>query len=168
MANENTKIANISVENARIIFRNFAGKPSKFNAQGKRNFCLLLDSESAADLKDIGWNVKYLNPRDPDDEPQPYIQVSVAFDNFPPNIWLITGKKKTRLNEDTVSVLDYAEIENIDIIIRPYHWTLQTGASGIKAYVKNMYVTIVENEFEKKYQNFEDDEGNDEEGLPFN
>lgn len=156
------RIANISVENAKIIFRNFAGKPSKFNAEGKRNFCLLIDDESANKFKMDGWNVKYLNPRDPDDKPQPYIQVSVAFDNFPPNIFLISGGKKTKLNEDTVSVLDYAEIENVDLIIRPYSWEV-SGKSGIKAYVKNMYVTIVENEFEKKYRDLE----REDEDVPF-
>lgn len=160
----NQRVGNISIENARILFRNFAGKESKFNAKGKRNFCLLLDSDVAEELKDIGWNVKYLNPRDPEDPPQAYIQVAVAFDNFPPNIWMITGNKKTKLDEDSVSVLDYAEIENIDIIVRPYTWEVN-GKGGIKAYVKNMYVTIVENEFEKKYQSFED-EGEDDE-LPF-
>lgn len=160
----NQRVGNISIENARILFRNFAGKESKFNAKGKRNFCLLLDSDVAEELKDIGWNVKYLNPRDPEDPPQAYIQVAVAFDNFPPNIWMITGNKKTKLDEDTVSALDYAEIENIDIIVRPYTWEVN-GKGGIKAYVKNMYVTIVENEFEKKYQGFED-EGEDDE-LPF-
>lgn len=160
----NQRVGNISIENARILFRNFAGKESKFNAKGKRNFCLLLDSDVAEELKDVGWNVKYLNPRDPEDPPQAYIQVAVAFDNFPPNIWMITGNKKTKLDEDTVSVLDYAEIENIDIIVRPYTWEVN-DKGGIKAYVKNMYVTIVENEFEKKYQGFED-EGEDDE-LPF-
>lgn len=160
----NQRVGNISIENARILFRNFAGKESKFNAKGKRNFCLLLDNDVAEELKDIGWNVKYLNPRDPEDPPQAYIQVTVAFDNFPPNIWMITGNKKTKLDEDTVSALDYAEIENIDIIVRPYTWEVN-GKGGIKAYVKNMYVTIVENEFEKKYQGFED-EGEDDE-LPF-
>lgn len=161
----NQRVANISVENARIIFRNFAGKESKFNAKGKRNFCLILDNESAEDLKEIGWNIKYLNPRDPEEAPQPYIQVSVSYDNFPPKIWLISGGKKTELTEDTVSVLDYAEIENVDIIIRPYTWEVN-GKGGIKAYVKNMYVTIVENEFERKYRNLEDDSDDDGE-LPF-
>lgn len=156
------RIANISVENAKIIFRNFAGKPSKFNAEGKRNFCLLIDDESANKFKLDGWNVKYLNPRDPDDKPQPYIQVSVAFDNFPPNVFLISGGKKTKLNEDTISVLDYAEIENVDLIIRPYSWEV-SGKSGVKAYVKNMYVTIAENEFEKKYRDLE----SEDENLPF-
>lgn len=158
----NNRVGNISVENARILFRNFAGKESKYNAKGKRNFCLLIDTEEAAKLKEEGWNVKYLSPRDPDDEPQPYIQVSVEFGNFPPNIWLIAGNKKTKLDEETVASLDYAEIENVDLIIRPYTWEVN-GKGGIKAYLKNMYVTIVENEFEKKYKDLEDDDSE----LPF-
>lgn len=151
------RIPNISVENARIIFRNFAGKESKFNPQGKRNFCLLINDEQAEKFKQDGWNVKYLNPRDPNDSPQPYIQVAVAFENFPPNVFLIAGGKKTRLDEDSISSLDYAEIENVDLIINPSHWEV-SGKSGIKAYLKNMYVTIVENEFEKKYRDLEEED----------
>lgn len=157
------RVNNISVENARIIFRNFAGKESKYNAKGKRNFCLLLDHEYAEGLKEEGWNVKYLTPRYPEDEPQAYIQVSVTFDNFPPNIWLIAGGKKTKLDEDTVSSLDYAEIENVDLIVRPYTWEVN-DKGGVKAYLKNMYVTIVENEFEKKYRDFDEE---DDARLPF-
>lgn len=158
----NNRVGNITVENARIIFRNFAGKESKFNAKGKRNFCLVIDNEEAEQLKEEGWNIKYLKPRDPDEEPQAYVQVSVEYGNFPPNIWLIAGNKKTKLDEDTVASLDYAEIENIDLIIRPYTWEVN-GKGGIKAYVKNMYVTIVENEFEKKYRDLDEDESE----LPF-
>lgn len=153
----NNRVGNITVENARIIFRNFAGKESKFNAKGKRNFCLVIDNEEAEQLKEEGWNIKYLKPRDPDEDPQAYVQVSVEYGNFPPNIWLIAGNKKTKLDEDTVASLDYAEIENIDLIIRPYTWEVN-GKGGIKAYVKNMYVTIVENEFEKKYRDLDEDE----------
>lgn len=160
----NQRIPNLSVENARIIFRNFAGKESKFNPKGKRNFCLLLDPESAQNLSDEGWNVKFLNPRDPDDDPQPYIQVAVAFENFPPNVWLISGKKKTKLDEDSIAVLDYAEIQNVDVIVTPYFWELPSGKSGIKAYVKTMYVTIVEDEFQKKYKDLDDDD--DPEDIP--
>lgn len=156
-------IANISVENARILFKNFAGKATKFNPEGKRNFCLIVDNDLADNLKDIGWNIKYLNPRDPDEEPQAYLQVAVAFENFPPNVFMIAGGKKTKLNEDTINVLDYAEIQSIDLIIRPYQWELPSGKSGVKAYLKNMYVTIVENEFEAKYRDL--DEAEDD--LPF-
>ena len=159
----NNTISNISVENARIIFRNFAGKSTKFNPEGKRNFCLIVDNDVAENLKDIGWNIKYLNPREPDDDPQAYLQVSVAFENFPPNVFLISGGKKTKLSDETINVLDYAEIENVDLIIRPYQWELPSGKSGIKAYLKNMYVTIVENEFEKKYRDLE----MDDDDIPF-
>ena len=158
------RIPNLTVENARIVFRNFAGKESKFNPKGKRNFCLLLDHDSAYEMKEQGWNIKELAPRDDGDDPQPYIQVAVAFENYPPNVWLISGKKKTKLDEDTVSVLDYAEIENVDLIINPSRWEV-SGKSGIKAYLKTMYVTIVENEFEKKYKDLEEDDDDDE--MPF-
>lgn len=155
-------VTNISVENAKIIFKNFSGEEKRFNPKGKRNFCLLLDEDISKKLKNDGWNIKYLNPRDPDEAPQAYLQVAVAFENFPPNIYMIVGGKKTKLDEDTVSALDYAEIENVDLIIRPYNWSTATG-SGVKAYLKNMYVTLVENEFEKKYRDMEE---SDEE-LPF-
>lgn len=151
------RIPNLNVENARIIFRNFAGKESKFNPQGKRNFCLLLDSDIAEVLKDQGWNVKVLAPRNEEDDPQPYIQVAVAFENYPPNVYLISGNKKTKLDEDSISVLDYAEIENVDLIVNPSRWEV-SGKTGVKAYLKNMYVTIVENEFEKKYRDLDDDD----------
>lgn len=159
---KNEKIPNLSIENAHIIFRNFAGKEGKFNPAGRRNFCVLLDDEHAQVLNDQGWNVKMLTPRDPEEEPQPYLQVKVTFDNFPPNIWLVSGGKKTRLDEDTVSILDYAEIENVDLIITPYAWSI-SGRNGVTAYLKTMYVTIVENEFEKKYRDMDDDGGS----LPF-
>lgn len=159
----NERIPNLSVENARIIFRNFAGKEGKFNPAGKRSFCLLLDEDTAERLADQGWNVKTLNPRDPDDDPQPYIQVAVQFGNYPPNIYLISGRTKTKLDEDTVSILDYAEIENVDLIINPSRWEV-SGKSGIKAYLKTLYVTIVENEFEKKYRDMDEDDDD----LPFN
>ena len=151
------RIPNLSVESARIIFRNFAGKESKFNPQGKRNFCLLLDEETAEVLKDQGWNVKTLAPRSEEDDPQPYIQVAVAFENYPPNVYLISGNKKTKLDEDSIAVLDYAAIENVDLIVNPSRWEV-SGKTGVKAYLKNMYVTIVENEFEKKYHDLDEDD----------
>ncbi len=156
------RVANISVENARIIFKNFSGEEKRFNPKGKRNFCLVLDEETAQKLSTDGWNVKHLIPKDPDEAPLPYIQVAVAFENYPPNIFMISGGKKTRLDEDSVSALDYAEIENVDLIVRPYEWTTSSG-SGIKAYLKNMYVTLVENEFEKKYRDLEESDDD----LPF-
>lgn len=146
---------NIVVENAQIRFRNFSGNAGQYNPKGNRNFCLLLDKALAEDLKEDGWSVKYLQPRDEDELPQAYMQIAVAFNNFPPKIYLVTSSAKTRLDEDSINILDWAEIETVDLIIRPYNWEVN-GRSGVKGYVKSMYVKIVEDEFDKKYSNVPD------------
>lgn len=158
-------VNNISVENGRIIFKNFSGEPDKYNKTGgKRTFSLVLDEETALRLKEDGWNIKPLKSRDPDDPPHYQLSVEASYKNYPPRIYLIAGKRKTELTEETISALDYAEIKNVDLTIRPYLWEVN-GKQGVKAYVKNMYVTIVEDEFEKKYRDFGEDD--DDEEIPF-
>lgn len=156
-------INNIIMENAHIIFRNFSGKEGKYNRAGARNFCVLIDdTELANRLSDEGWNIRILTPRDPEDEPKHYLQVAVSFDNIPPKVFMVTKHKKTPLDEDSVCSLDYAEIRNVDLTIRPYNWVIQPGTknekSGVKAYLKTMYVTIEEDEFFDKYSEFDDPE----------
>lgn len=147
---------NLTIENARIIFRNFSGKEGRFNPPGKRNFCLVIDDPELVNrLCDDGWNVRYLKSRNEGEDDVAYIQIAIAFDNFPPKIVLITGNGKTVLDENTISCLDVAEIENVDLIIRPYHWEVG-GKEGVKGYVKSMWVTIYEDELEKKYYEVED------------
>mgnify|MGYP001771288058 FL=1 len=158
-------IENIKIENARIVFRNLSGKPDKFNPQGgKRSFSVVIeDPEFANELKREGWNIKQFNQSpDSDEEPAHFISVKVSYNNIPPHIYLCTSKNKTLLNEDTVGQLDYAEISNVDIVITPYQYEMN-GRSGISAYVKTMYVTVVEDEFASKY---EYDDLDDEE-IPF-
>lgn len=155
MNNQNRVTNNISIENAHIMWRNFAGNPSQYNAQGKRNFCVQLDEDLARELERDGWAVKWREARDPQDTPFAYLQVSVSFDVIPPNIYTVTSRNKTRLTSETVDILDWADISNVDLIIRPYNWEVN-GKHGVKAYVKAMYVTLDEDEFADKYSDLYD------------
>lgn len=160
---------NIVIEDARIGFRNFSGKEGQYNPPGRRNFCVFLDDKKLAEqlIKD-GWNVRYLRPKEEGDEEQAYLQVSVNYKNIPPKIVLITGHGKTVLEENEVGMLDWADIQNVDLIIRPYNWDVN-GKQGVKAYAKSIYVTIEEDEFENKYYDVPDSAANvmDEDDIPF-
>ena len=138
------------VEDARLVFRNFSGKEGQYNREGDRNFAVILDDETAERMLADGWNVKYLNSRDEEEAPTPYISVSVNFNNRPPRIVMITSTSRTNLNEDAISVLDWAEIRTCDLIARAYEWTVN-GKSGVKAYLQSMFITIEEDELERKY-----------------
>lgn len=150
----------ITIEGARIIFRNFEGREERYNAKGRRNFCVLLDSSIAEELIEDGWNVKYLKPREEDDEPLAYLQVKVIFGKVPPKIVVITSGKKQLFEEDDISKLDWMTFENVDIKIRPYEYDIN-GKTGVSAYLKTMYATLLEDELDAKYASLGEDE------LPF-
>lgn len=143
----------VTLRNVRIIFRNFAGAPTRFNAAGgKRTFSILLNETEAKELSSMGFNVKALKQRDPDDDPAFHLPVEVSYRVKPPRIVFISnqGCKRTVIDEDTVGLIDYTEIEKIDLTINPYLWEME-NAHGVKAYLKTMYVTIREDELDIEY-----------------
>jgi hypothetical protein len=149
MANENT----VLMEGVKIIFRNFSGKEGQYNREGDRNFAVLLDDDVAEAMAADGWNVKWLKPRedDEDEKEQAYLSVSLNFSKGrPPKVVLVTSRGRTTLAEQDVELLDWADITNVDLIVRPYEWTVNSK-TGIKAYLQSIYVTIEEDPLEIKY-----------------
>ena len=144
------------VEDATIIFRNFSGKEGQYNREGDRNFAVILPPEVAEQMALDGWNVRQLDPREEGDEPTPYVQVAVNFNNRPPRVVLLTSTTRTQLDEASVEVLDWSDIKTADLIARGYEWSVN-GKSGVKAYLQSLFVTIEEDALERKYAFYEND-----------
>ena len=145
----------VLMEGVRIGFKNFTGAESTFNREGDRNFVVFLDPDTANELRSKGWNVKFPKPRpnqnpDEEDKRDAYLPIEVSFKNVPPKIVMINGNVQAILNEDEVEMLDWAQIENVDLEFRPYNWSVN-GQSGVKAYLKTMYATLVTDELMNKY-----------------
>lgn len=131
----------IQIDDARITFRNFEGRPSKFNREGDRNFAVVIEDPDIADaLIKEGWNVKIKPARDEDDVPFMYLSVKVKFNDRGPNVYLTTGDRQNKLDEDTIRMLDNVDIIAVDMDIRPYDWEMMDGKTGRSAYLQSMRV----------------------------
>ena len=151
----------LEIEDATIIWRNLSGKGSQFNREGNRNFHVIIpDEETANELREDGWNVKERVSKQDTQDVFYHLEVTARFDNFPPDVFAIAGRKKTRLTEETVGMLDSADIESVDIIISGSRYEV-SGRSGVKAYLKTMSAVINVDKFANKYD-FDDEE------IPFN
>lgn len=139
-------------EDARLLWPNFSGREGMYNRAGDRNFNVIIPEDRVDGMIERGWNVKFTKEREDieDFEVEAFLPVSVRFDVRPPRITTITSSGRTVLSEDMVEVLDYADIEKIDLVVRSYEYTVN-NKSGIKAYLKTMFVTMLEDDMERKY-----------------
>lgn len=141
----------LEIEDARIIYRNFAGAPSKFNREGDRNFAVIIPNEEIKDqLVEEGWNVKIKPPREDFDEPFMFMPIKVVFNNRGPAAYVRSGDSVTRLNEETIDMLDEIDIASVDMDIRPYDWEVN-GKTGRSAYLQAINVTQNVDRFGARY-----------------
>lgn len=136
----------LQIDNARIIFRNFSGAPSKFNKEGDRNFSLVIPNEEIADAlvnntndMGIGWNVKIKDAIEEGEAPFMHMKVKVKFNDQGPNVYLVSGSNRTKLDEESISILDSIEIESVDLDVRPYDGEVN-GKPFRAAYLQSMEV----------------------------
>lgn len=152
------KNTTVLIEDARIMFRNFRGEGTPMNQEGNRNFAVLLDPAVAETMAADGWLIKPPKEMPSGDIRDPYLSVKVSFKGRPPKIVMITSRGRTDITEETVNLLDFCIFKHVDLIFRPYQWEVG-DKSGVKAYLKSMYVTIEEDELDLKYADVPDADG---------
>ena len=131
----------LQIDDAKIVYRNFAGEGSKFNREGDRNFSVVIDDQEISDsLIEEGWNVKIKPPRDEDEMPFMHLPVKVKFNDRGPNVYLQSNGRRVQLDEESVACLDDIDIVSVDLDIRPYDWEVN-GKTGRTAYLHSMCVT---------------------------
>ena len=142
----------LQIEDARIIYRNFAGVGSKYNREGDRNFAVIIPNQEIADeLIADGWAVKIKPPRDEDDSPFMYLPVKIKFNNRGPAAYVKSGNSVQRLNEDTIGMLDEIDIQSVDMDLRAYDWEVN-GKTGRSAYLQAINVIQNIDRFVAQYQ----------------
>lgn len=148
------KLPILEVEGVKLIYRNFSGAPSQFNADGDRNFCFIIEDEKQAEeLKKDGWNVK---TRETEDGQFSFLKVKVNMDSsWPPRIKMIIGDKAVTIDKNNIDLLDGADIQYADIVINPYEWEVN-GNTGISAYLSELYVVCNSSRIGEKYQEYEE------------
>jgi hypothetical protein len=153
----------LTLENVRVIFPNFGGRVTDHNKLGSREFSALLDPEVGAELASQGWNVKF----PAEDKPNQNTFLPVTLSNGPTvqpwiKIVLVNNGHGTIVQPDDVEQL--AMLDNVtpgaraNLILNPYNWTVGSS-SGIKAYVKKIYIYLddVDPEFAPHMEEFERD-----------
>jgi hypothetical protein len=142
----------LQIEDARIIYRNFAGIGSKYNREGDRNFAVIIPNQEIADeLIADGWAVKIKPPRDEDDSPFMYLPVKIKFNSRGPAAYVKSGNSVQRLNEETIGMLDEIDIQSVDMDLRPYDWEVN-GKTGRSAYLQAINVIQNIDRFGAQYQ----------------
>lgn len=140
----------VTFREASLIFKNFTGEKRQYNAEGDRNFSIMLAEADAAALARQGWNVKPLKRREEDDQQLYHLKIAVNFGNRPPRCWLITSGGRTMIGEGLIALFDQVDFIKVDLVISPYDWEMN-GNTGRKAYLQSIFATMYEDELELEY-----------------
>lgn len=162
----------VEINGARITYKNFEGRGDKFNAEGKRNFTVIIPNEDLAEMlrndknaAGIGWNVKTRPARDEDEDDFRTLKVNVSFNDRGPGIFLDTNGKLNKLTEETVGLLDHIGITEVSMDIRPFDGEA-AGKPFRSAYLQSMRVTQAPlDRFEEEYENHRSRVAEEEEGY---
>lgn len=158
--NEN---GSFEANDCRICYKNFSGNPSQFNRAGDKNFNLIVDEEYVDKLREFGYNVK---EKQSDEGPWFVLPVKVKFNDYGPDCFIKNGRKMTKLDNDTIAMLDNIALENIQMDVRPYNYTMNGG--GTSAYLSGLCVSQkITSRFAQMAAEYENENITDSNECPF-
>lgn len=161
-----TGMQNLVLENCKIIHRNFEGRPTKFNkVGGVKSFSVVIEPENVENLINLGWHVVEKFSKNDENRENPYYTMDVKVNyksKRTPEIYVCTSKKKTKLDEETVKTIDYADIVDCSMILHPFKYDEN---SNVTAYLDVLYVTINDNVLADKFDYLPLDGADDETNI---
>ena len=109
----------VEIDDARLVYRNFRGEGSRFNREGERNFSVIIPNDEIAEaLMNEGFNVKIKPPMEEGEAPFMHLKVKVNFNDRGPIVWLVSGGRRVRLDEESVRRLDSIDIRSVNLDIQ--------------------------------------------------
>lgn len=150
-------------------FKNFSGRVDSYKNTRKRFNVIIDDLDLARKMSEEGWNVKFREGREEEDVTATLeikINFNVQYDSMRPIVKLMSGNSQVLLDDETIGMLDYAEIVHLDIRFVG-RWYSKDGREGYSTWLRSMYVTIEEDPLEAKYRNFGEPAKAPDEDIPF-
>lgn len=136
----------VTIEGAEIIYHRWAGTVNEWNKEGKKSVSIYIPDELLDVMIRDGWHINYTDPNDEGETPRAFINCKINFSQRPPRVIMVTKEKMIPLTDKSIGMLDDAEIINLDVTLIGNPWE-----RGISCYLQKAYVTIQEDELDKKY-----------------
>lgn len=141
----------------RMIYKNFAGRPGDYNAEGQRNFSVELTDAQAKVIRELGWNPKIIKRTAEEPEPTWHLKVNVSYreGTRPPRIFFITKSTNSRnpIDEEFVHHIDRGQFDRVDVTLNPYNHKMNGG--GVTAYLRTAYLTLHEDPLDAEYAEYQ-------------
>lgn len=165
MPDDRKWIEEVELEDVKVkwVFSHMDGREDTFNAAGEHNFQIILDEDMADKLRSEGWAVRTMDGYEEGDPQEHLLKVTISDRFGMPKVYLLKGTRKIQLygrKPGDIYIPGLADIrrdtcERLDVIITPSRWETKT-ASGITAYVKEMYAKVKESRFAAMYADYEE------------
>lgn len=160
------KLGNLTVENTRFFGRpNFAGEEDQFR-DSSRKFTIIVPNAAADELRALGWNVK-TKETDKEGNPLPdgpvsHLKVKLNFTPNPehpndismergPDVWVIMGEDREKLNSRTVGILDRSRIVSLDLEVRGWEYDPEESPGEFSARLVQLVAVIQPSLLDSKY-----------------